>query len=134
MLLIGTLGARPRTEGYCYSLYHTTRELLGREQREGDECLEDFLMETDFNRKGCTEKISPSALVMVPVAGACYPGSVQGLALTLCSFCFLDRDRLYPGLTKQPRLFKINTLYGLLLGNRLLDVVSAESRLFASTC
>lgn len=65
---------------------------------------------------------------MVPVAAACYPGNVQGLALTLCSFCFLDRDLLYPGLTIQPHRFKVNTLCGLLLGNHLLDTVSAESQ------
>lgn len=65
---------------------------------------------------------------MVPVAVAHYPGSAGGLALALCSFCFLDRGPLYPGLTIQPHIFELNTLSGLLLGNRLLDVVRAESQ------
>lgn len=72
--------------------------------------------------------MSMLALVLVPVAVACYPGNVQGLALTLHSFCFLDRGLLYLGLTIQPHMYKINRLCGLLLGNHWLDTVKAKSQ------
>lgn len=69
----------------------------------------------DYICKGCAQEISTLVLVIVPVAVARYPGNVQGIALTLCSFCSLHRDLLCAGLTTQPHIFKINTLCGLLL-------------------